>query len=103
MRVMNSSQLGRRKMDLSVDSSTNEEGATRPLVVMNQEIGARLRSQIAKVEETTGSEIWSSRIEELKASFIRYRSEFLGVLEAQPGFLQSSFLSLHRKLRQQYQ
>ena len=102
MIVMNSNQLGRRKMDLSIEESTQEEGTIRPLVVMNQEIGTRLRSQIAKVEERTGAELWSARIEELKSSFVRYRSEFLSILEAQPGFLQSTFLSLHRKLRQQY-
>lgn len=91
MRVMNSNQLGRRKMDLSIEESTQEEGTIRPLVVMNQEIGTRLRSQIAKVEERTGAELWSARIEELKSSFVRYRSEFLSILEAQPGFLQSTF------------
>ena len=30
------------------------------------------------------------------------RKEFLELLENQPGFLQSSFLGLHRKLKQQY-
>ena len=63
--------------------------------------GGALRAA-ARAEEAMevleGTE-WMEMVAMLEARFLERRNAFLETLEKQPGFLQSSFLALHRKLR----
>ena len=52
--------------------------------------------------EILSTEEYQQTIVTLTKEFEEKRKEFLELLENQPGFLQSSFLGLHRKLKQQY-
>lgn len=52
--------------------------------------------------EILSKEDYQQKIVTLTKEFEVQRKEFLELLENQPGFLQSSFLGLHRKLKQQY-
>ena len=52
--------------------------------------------------EILSKEEYQQTIVTLTKEFEVKRKEFLELLENQPGFLQSSFLGLHRKLKQQY-
>ena len=58
--------------------------------------------QIQEIQEVITSEIYTNTITSFMNEFEERRKEFLTLLENQPGFLQSSFLSLHRKLKQKY-
>lgn len=52
--------------------------------------------------EILSTEEYKQTIISFTKEFEVKRKEFLELLENQPGFLQSSFLGLHRKLKQQY-
>lgn len=52
--------------------------------------------------EILSKEDYQQKIVTLTKEFEVERKKFLELLENQPGFLQSSFLGLHRKLKQQY-
>ena len=52
--------------------------------------------------EILSAEEYKQTIISFTKEFEVKRKEFLELLENQPGFLQSSFLGLHRKLKQQY-
>lgn len=52
--------------------------------------------------EILSTEEYQQTIVTFTKEFEVKRKEFLELLENQPGFLQSSFLGLHRKLKQQY-
>ena len=97
--------IGRRKLDLSVEESVHEEESTpsiKAIAVVNQEVGVRLRARLSRIEEVTGSEAWKGKIKQMSELFEAQKRDFLDLLETQPGFLQSSFLGLHRKLREKY-
>ena len=91
-----------QRSELSLDSSLSDEREDRSISQITAEMKARRRERIAKVREVSESEAWSAGIDSLRKRFESSRSEFLNLLESQPGFLQSSFLGLHRKLRQAY-
>lgn len=82
-------RIGRRKAEVSVDGDHEETagGALR----------AAARAEEA-MEVLEGTE-WMEMVAMLEARFLERRNAFLETLEKQPGFLQSSFLALHRKLR----
>ena len=101
-----SNTIGRRKADrMMEEESTQEEDPPTPLraiAVINQEVGTRLRSRIAHIEEVTSSVEWREKMRQVGELFEAQKSDFLNALEMQPGFLQSTFLGLHRKLRERY-
>ena len=82
-------KIGRRKVEVSVDGEKEEttEGATRAAMRADAVMGV-----------LEGTE-WTEMVTMLEGRFQERRNEFLETLEKQPGFLQSSFLALHRKLR----
>lgn len=71
--------------------------------MINQDIRSERRKQINRVQEVVTSQEYQQSIHAFSEDFEVKRKEFLTLLENQPGFLQSSFLGLHRKLRQKYQ
>ena len=70
--------------------------------VVNQGVGARLRARLSRIEEVAESAVWKEKIKQVSELFEAQKRDFLDLLETQPGFLQSSFLGLHRKLREKY-
>ena len=62
----------------------------------DRRIGRRKAEEAMEVLEGTE---WMEMVAMLEARFLERRNAFLETLEKQPGFLQSSFLALHRKLR----
>ena len=92
----------KQRRDYSLDSSLTDEVQDRTISQISAEIKARRSERSAKLREVSESEEWKSAIASLRQRFEGSRSEFLSLLENQPGFLQSSFLGLHRKLRQTY-
>ena len=79
-----------------------EEVAEKPLALLKQEVEGERRKQIQHMQEVVASREYEQVIATCSKEFEEKRREFLSLLENQPGFLQSSFLSLHRKLCQQY-
>ena len=92
----------KQRRDYSLDSSLAEEPQDRTISQITAEMKARRRERSAKLREVSESEEWKVGIDSLRKRFEKSRSEFLSLLESQPGFLQSSFLGLHRKLRLAY-
>ena len=85
-------RIGRRKAEVSVDGDHEETagGALR----------AAARAEEA-MEVLEGTE-WMEMVAMLEARFLERRNAFLETHEKQPGFLQSSFLALHRQLRMDF-
>ena len=88
--------FGRRKMDV-VEGSVSEE-RSEGLRVAKSEVDARARA----LEDEVRGETWRQTVEEMRRAFDEKRASFLNCMEQLPGFLQSIFLGLHRKLRQRY-
>lgn len=88
--------FGRRKMDV-VEGSVSEEGS-EGLRVAKSEVDARVRA----LEDEVRGETWRQTVEEMRRAFDEKRASFLNCMEQLPGFLQSIFLGLHRKLMQRY-
>ena len=87
-----------------MEESVQEESipSIHAIAVVNQGVSTRLRTRLARIEEVTGSETWKEKIKQVSELFEAQKRDFLDLLETQPGFLQSSFLGLHRKLREKY-
>ena len=88
--------FGRRKMDV-VEGSVSEE-RSEGLRVAKSEVDARARA----LEDEVRGETWRQTVEEMRRAFDEKRASFLNCMEQLPGFLQSIFLGLHRKLMQRY-
>lgn len=88
--------FGRRKMDV-VEGSVSEE-RSEGLRVAKSEVDARVRA----LEDEVRGETWRQTVEEMRRAFDEKRASFLNCMEQLPGFLQSIFLGLHRKLMQRY-
>lgn len=88
--------FGRRKMDV-VEGSVSEE-RSEGLRVAKSEVDARVRA----LEDEVRGETWKQTVEEMRRAFDEKRASFLNCMEQLPGFLQSIFLGLHRKLMQRY-
>ena len=88
--------FGRRKMDV-VEGSVSEE-RSEGLRVAKSEVDARVRA----LEDEVRGETWRQTVEEMRRAFDEKRASFLNCMEQLPGFLQSIFLALHRKLMQRY-
>ena len=88
--------FGRRKMDV-VEGSVSEE-RSEGLRVAKSEVDARVRA----LEDEVHGETWRQTVEEMRRAFDEKRASFLNCMEQLPGFLQSIFLGLHRKLMQRY-
>ena len=88
--------FGRRKMDV-VEGSVSEE-RREGLRVAKSEVDARVRA----LEDEVRGETWRQTVEEMRRAFDEKRASFLNCMEQLPGFLQSIFLELHRKLMQRY-
>ena len=88
--------FGRRKMDV-VEGSVSEE-RSEGLRVAKSEVDARVRA----LEDEVRGETWRQTVEEMRRAFDEKRASFLNCREQLPGFLQSIFLGLHRKLMQRY-
>ena len=86
--------FGRRKMDV-VEGSVSEE-RSEGLRVAKSEVDARVRA----LEDEVHGETWRQTVEEMRRAFDEKRASFLNCMEQLPGFLQSIFLGLHRKLMQ---
>lgn len=81
----------------------SEESMEKTIIMINQDIRSERHKQISRVQEVVMSQDYQQSIRTFSGEFENKRKEFLTLLENQPGFLQSSFLGLHRKLRQKYQ
>lgn len=81
----------------------SEESMEKTIIMINQDIRSERHKQINRVQEVVMSQDYQQSIRTFSGEFENKRKEFLTLLENQPGFLQSSFLGLHRKLRQKYQ
>lgn len=81
----------------------SEESMEKTIIIINQDIRSERQKQINRVQEVVMSQDYQQSICTFSEEFENKRKEFLTLLENQPGFLQSSFLGLHRKLRQKYQ
>lgn len=88
--------FGRRKVDV-VEGSVSEE-RSEGLRVAKSEVDARVRA----LEDEVRGETWRQTVEEMRRAFDEKRASFLNCMEQLPGFLQSIFLGLHRKLMQRY-
>lgn len=80
----------------------SEEIKETSVVVLKKEAHSERMKQIAHIQDVIASKEYNDTISTCGKEFEEKRKEFLGLLETQPGFLQSSFLSLHRKLCQKY-
>lgn len=81
---------------------SSEEIVEKSLVIIQNEANIERKTQLDRIQDIITSEQYMSAIEKMTEDFESKRVSFLGLLENQPGFLQSSFLALHRKLRRKY-
>ena len=70
--------------------------------MIQKEVTVEHMKNMNHMMEILSKEEYQQTIVTLTKEFEVKRKEFLELLENQPGFLQSSFLGLHRKLKQQY-
>lgn len=89
--------FGKRKEDVA-ESSVSEDMAEEGL----KDVPLRVQTRVKALEEVVCSTQWQEEVERMRSDFEERRTQFLQGLEQLPGFLQSVFLPLDRKLMQKY-
>ena len=89
--------FGRRKVDV-VESSVSEDMTEEGL----KDVPLRVQARVKALEEVVCGARWQEEVERMRGEVEERRTQFLRGLEQLPGFLQSVFLPLDRKLMQKY-
>lgn len=89
--------FGKRKVDV-VESSVSEDMTEEGL----KDVPMRVQARVKALEEVVCGARWQEEVERMRGEFEERRTQFLRGLEQLPGFLQSVFLPLDRKLMQKY-